>query len=172
MAHVVSLLRLSPSIVSRFSVVIPSFIHRCDLSSTDSRNYVSLFLCSSCSWSCAAVCSASACDFLEKHLVAHRCRLLGASYRVVQASELGQKISGYLQMVFFRPILSNDVLLDASQLRSALRAAGVNTRRWTENVKLNLTVAEMRDLYHRLRQENLAEQEIAVWARSRNCGSA
>ena len=30
----------------------------------------------------------------------------------------------------------------------------------------------MRDLYHRLRQENLAEQEIAVWARSRNCGPA
>ena len=75
-------------------------------------------------------------------------------------------------MLFFRPILSNDVLLEASQLRTALRAANVNTRRWTENAKLNLTVAEMRDLYHRLRKENLAEQEIAAWARSRNFGSA
>ena len=74
-------------------------------------------------------------------------------------------------MAFFRPILSNDALLDASQLRTALRGAGVNTRRWTESVKLNLTVVEMRDLYHRLRQENLAEQEIAVWARGRICGS-
>ena len=61
-------------------------------------------------------------------------------------------------MVFFRPILFNDGLLEAMQLRSALRAAGVNTRRWTENAKLNLIVAEMRDLYHRLRRENLAEQ--------------
>ena len=75
-------------------------------------------------------------------------------------------------MAFFRPILSNDALLDASQLRATLRAANVNTRRWTQNAKLNLTVAEMRDLYHRLRKENLAEQEIAVWASSRNFGSA
>jgi len=75
-------------------------------------------------------------------------------------------------MLFFRPILSNDVLLEAAQLRTALRVANVNTRRWTEKAKLNLTVAEMRDLYHRLRKENLAEQEIAAWARSRNFGSA
>ena len=74
-------------------------------------------------------------------------------------------------MLFFRPVLSNDVLLEASQLRTVLRAAQVNTRRRTEKARLNLTVAEMRDLYHRLHKENLAEQEMAAWARSRNFGS-
>ena len=118
-------------------------------------------------------------QFAQRLLVFFReascCTSLPASrslHRLLQASDLKQKNSGYFQMAFFRPILSNDALLDASQLRTALRGAGVNTRRWTENVMLNWTVAEMRDLYHRLRQENVAEQEVAVWARSRNCGSA